>query len=64
MRLFGLWLTSPYPTVECQSILQPEIPIHFVLFRFRRENLSSNDTTFVRVIAFSEMLPKTVSDDL
>ena len=42
--------------------LQPEISIHFAHFRFRRENLSSTDTTFVRVILFSEMLPKTISD--
>ena len=32
-------VTSPYPTEQCQSILQPEISIHFLHFRFRRENL-------------------------
>ena len=37
--------TSRYPTEPCQSILQPEISIHFAHFWFRRENLSFNDTT-------------------
>ena len=63
MRLFGLWPTSPYPAEQYQSILQPEISIHFAHFRFRRENLNSSYTAFVRVILFSEMLPKTISDD-
>ena len=60
---FGLLPTSPYPTEQFQSILQLEISIHPSHFRFRRETLSSNDSTFVRVILFSEMLPNTISDD-
>ena len=39
-----------------------KISIHFAHFRFRREILSFNDTTFVRVILFSKMVPKTISD--
>ena len=63
MHLFGLWPTSPYPTEQYKPILQLEISIHFTHFWFGRENLSSNDKTFVRVILFSEMLPKTISND-
>ena len=33
------------------------------IFGFGAKILSSNDTTFVRVILFFEMLPKTISDD-
>ena len=61
--LFGLRPTSLYPTEQCQSILQPTISIHFAHFRLRRENSSPSDTAFVRAILFSEMLPKTISDD-
>ena len=61
---FHFWPTSPYPTKQCQSILQLEISIHFTHFQCRPENLGSNDTTFVRVILFSEMLPKTMKISL
>ena len=63
MRLFELCPTSLYPTEQCQSILQPEISIHFAHFRFRHENLNSNDTTFEKAILFFQMLPKTIIDD-
>ena len=63
LSLFGLRPTSAYSTEQCQFILQPVISVHFAHFRFRREFLSSNDTTFVRVILFSKMLPKTINYD-
>ena len=34
---FGVWPTSTYSTEQRQSILQPEISIHFALLRLRRE---------------------------
>ena len=43
--------------------LGPEISIHITHFWFWHEKLSSNDITFVSVILFSEILPKTISND-
>ena len=38
MHLFGRWPTNPYPTEQCQSILQPEI-CNYILKKAEPESM-------------------------